>query len=56
MSNIEDNVKTLKTYLEENIRNKKDAPDVPLTGMAVLQQQYGLAQAVETWIASLKDN
>lgn len=56
LSNIEDNVKTLKTYLEENIRNKKDAPDVPLTGMAVLQQQYGLAQAVETWIASLKDN
>ena len=30
--------------------------NVPQTGMAVLQQQYALAQSIETWIASLKDN
>lgn len=53
LESIEGNVKTLKTYLEKNIREKENAPDVPETGMAVLQQQYILAQAVETWIASL---
>lgn len=56
LENIEANVKTLKTYLEENIQKKENAPDVPKTGMAVLQQQYVLAQAIETWIASIKDN
>lgn len=55
LKNIEDHVKTLKTYLEENIREKESAPDIPETGMAVLWQQYRLAQSVETWIASLKD-
>ncbi len=54
LDNIEGNVKTLKTYLEENIREKENAPDIPETGMAVLQQQYILAQAIETWIASIK--
>lgn len=56
LEKIERNVKTLKIYLEENIREKENAPDIPETGMAVLQQQYILAQAIETWIASLKDN
>lgn len=54
LDNIEGNVKTLKTYLEENIREKENAPDIPETGMAVLQQQYILAQAIETWITSVK--
>lgn len=56
LENISGNVKTLKAYLEENIRQKENAPDIPETGMAVLQQQYILTQAIETWIASLKDN
>lgn len=56
LEHIEGCVKTLKEYLEENIREKKAAPDIPETGMAVLQQQYVLARSVETWIASLKDN
>lgn len=56
LEHIEGNVNTLKTYLEENIREKEHAPDIPQTGMAVLQQQYILAQAIETWMASLKDN
>lgn len=56
LENIEGNVRTLKTYLEENIREKEQAPDIPETGMAVLQQQYILAQAIETWIVSLKEH
>lgn len=54
LTNIEDNVKTLKAYMEENIRQKADLPEIPETGMAVLQQQYLLAGAIETWIADLK--
>lgn len=42
-------------YLEENINMKEYMPEIPETGMAVLQQQFILAQAIETWIASLKD-
>lgn len=53
--NIENNVKTLKGYLEENIAVKENAPEIPEEGMAVLQQQFILAQAMETWIASLKE-
>lgn len=56
LENIERNIKTLKTYLEENIREKEAAPDIPETGMAVLQQQYVLAQAIETWIVSLEED
>ena len=55
LTNIANNVETLKMYLEENINMKKYMPEIPETGMAVLQQQFILAQAIETWIASLKD-
>ncbi|WP_270814588.1 PadR family transcriptional regulator [Hungatella effluvii] len=55
LKEIEDNAKSLKTYLEENIREKESAPDIPETGMEVLRQQYMLAQSIETWIVSLKD-
>lgn len=54
LDKIEGNVKILKTYMEENIREKENAPDVPETGMAVLRQQYMLAQTIETWIASVR--
>lgn len=33
---------------------KKSKEDIPVTGMAVLRQQYTLAEAIEEWIASLK--
>lgn len=56
LDNIDGNVRTLKTYLEENIHLKENMPDIPETGMAVLRQQYALAEAIQTWIASLKDN
>lgn len=56
LTNIADGVKTLKAYLEENIKTKENVPDIPETGLAVLTQQFILAEAIETWIASLKDN
>lgn len=56
ITNIEDSVKTLKTYLENNISMKENDSDIPETGKAVLQQQFILVQAIETWITSLKDN
>lgn len=56
LSNIEENVKILKTYLEENILAKENVLEIPETGMAVLQQQLILAQAIETWISSVKEN
>ena len=40
--------------LEENLREKENDPEIPKTGMAVLQQQIVLADAIEKWIISLK--
>lgn len=54
LDNIENNMNMLKTYLEENIALKENAPDVPATGMAVLRQQFILVQAIEEWITELK--
>ena len=53
LTSITKNVQLLKSYLEKNLLEKENAPDVPETGMAVLQQQFILAQAIETWITSL---
>lgn len=54
--NIENNVKTLKTYLEENTAMKENMPGIPETGMAVLQQQMILTEAIEAWITSVKES
>lgn len=54
LEEIEDNVKILKAYLEENLDRKENLPEIPEAGIAVLQQQFILAQAIETWIESLK--
>ncbi len=54
LTNIENNTKVLKDYVQENIRLKENIPDIPETGMAVLEQQFILVQAIEAWIASLK--
>lgn len=56
LDNIENRMETLKTYLEENIALKEGCSDVPFTGMAVLKQQYLLAQTIEEWICTLKRN
>lgn len=54
LDSIEENVKILKAYLQENIAAKENIPEIPETGMAVLQQQIILTQAIEEWIGSLK--
>ena len=51
----EGNMKTLKGYIEENVSLKEHLPEIPKTGMAVLEQQLILAQALETWIEELKE-
>ena len=54
VASIEKNVQDLKTYLEENLREKENAPEVPEIGMAVLRQQFVLAETIEAWVATLK--
>ena len=54
LEKIQGNVSVLKSYLEENISQKEHRPEIPETGMAVLRQQFVLAEAIETWIMSLK--
>ena len=56
LTQIEENVKSLKGYLEENLHRIEDISEIPETGKAVLRQQHILVQAIETWIASLKEN
>lgn len=56
LDNIESSMAVLKAYLEENIALKNSDNDIPATGMAVLQQQYKLAGAIEEWIVSLRSN
>lgn len=56
LNHIEQNIKTLKISLEENVNLKENKPEIPETGIAVLQQQLILAQAIETWIVSLQEN
>lgn len=56
IANIEKNVQELKSYLEENLQEKENAPEVPPIGMAVLHQQFVLTKTIETWIATLKKN
>lgn len=53
IASIEKNVQELKSYLEENLREKGNAPEVPETGMAVLQQQLVLTETIEARVASL---
>lgn len=56
ISQIEKNINELTENLKENYRQKEDVPEVPETGMAVLRQQMVLAQALEGWIAALKEH
>lgn len=54
IADIEKKIQILKSYLEENLREKEDIPEIPQTGLAVLRQQFVLVDAIEKWIASLK--
>ena len=55
IADIENQIRELKFYLEENLREKENVPEVPETGMAVLRQQIVLAEAIENWVVSLKE-
>ena len=54
LDRIGENIKILQGYLEENIREKENLPEIPETGKAVLRQQLILAQAMEDWLTSLQ--
>lgn len=56
LTDIENNIKILKGYIEENIRIKENLPEIPKTGMDVLQQQYQLAESIEKWLQTIKKN
>lgn len=56
LDNIEANIKNLKGDLEENMALKENLPEIPETGKAVLRQQFMLAEAIEGWIAALKEH
>jgi len=56
IESIEKNVAVLKACLEENLREKENISEIPETGMAVLRQQFVLAEAIEKWITSLNKN
>ncbi|MCI5956002.1 MAG: PadR family transcriptional regulator [Clostridiales bacterium] len=51
---IEEGVRHLKASLEENLRLKSASPEIPETAKAVLNQQYILAQAIESWVSSVR--
>ena len=44
IAEIQENISVLKSYLEDNIREKENTPSIPETGMAVLRQQYVLVE------------
>ena len=54
LDDIEMNTDILIKYLEENLKLKEKAENIPVTGMAVLHQQITLAQAIKAWISDLK--
>lgn len=54
VQNIVRSVQELKAELAENLAQKQDALDVPAAGMAVLRQQFLLADALEQWAETLQ--
>lgn len=55
IANIEENIVNLKNYLAENQASKEHSAEIPETGLAVLQQQIILAEAIEKWLHSVKE-
>lgn len=56
INKIEENIDILKMYLEQNLKEKENIPEIPKTGITVLRQQMVLVDAIEKWISSLKEN
>lgn len=55
ITKIENNIKDLNRHLAQNIVEKESNPDIPETAKAVMHQQFLLLQALEKWIASVKN-
>ena len=55
LAGIKDNVRALKADLKENLDKRKRVPQISESGIAVLQQQLLLAQAIEKWVFSLEE-
>jgi len=55
IANIEAGLGVLRTYLEENLQEKKGAPEVPEIGLSVLRQQLALTETMETWLKTVKE-
>lgn len=55
LTDMEAQIKVLKSYLEENIQMKENLSEIPNMGKAVLHQQYLLVQAIEEWMDFLKE-
>ena len=47
INKIEENIDILKMYLEQNLKEKENIPEIPKTGIAVLRQQMVLVDAIE---------
>lgn len=56
LAHITENLQTLHGYLEDNLREKEDLPQIPATGLAVLRQQLLLTQTLEDWLAELEES
>lgn len=55
LDNIEHQVTILRSHLEENIHQKDYISKIPQTAIAILQQQYILAQTIEAWITKMRE-
>ncbi|MCI9075980.1 MAG: hypothetical protein HFH10_09315 [Dorea sp.] len=53
LSDIRQNIRQLKAYIEENLREKEELKEIPEIGKQVLGQQYALVQSLEAWIDEL---
>ena len=50
INKIEENIDILKMYLEQNLKEKENIPEIPKTGIAVLRQQMVFVDAIEKWM------
>lgn len=55
LEGIAENVRHLRANLDENLARKEGDASVPAMGMAVLRQQLALAEAIDAWVASLRE-
>ena len=54
LNNIKGEIAELKAHLEIDIQKKDNLSNIPVAGIAVLHQQYILAQAIEAWLDTLQ--